>query len=182
MGETAIALQARLMSQTLRKLTHSMSISKTLLIFISQTRSKLSAPGYEGPAEVNYGGNALKCYSSVRLNVYKTGQFKKDEQIAGSYTIVKVVKNKLAPPFKTAEFQIEFGKGISREGEILDQALKYGVIVKSGSVHLYNGKEMGKGREDVKEYLRGHAELQETLVMRIKERLAGVGEEHSSGC
>lgn len=180
MGEAHMALQARLMSQALRKLTHSISKSETLLIFISQTRLKLGTHGYGGTAEVTSGGNALKFYSSVRLNVCKTGQLKNGEQVIGSSTLVKVVKNKLAPPFKTAEFEIEFGKGISKEGEILDQALKHGLVSKSGNWHIFEDERMGNGRENAKNYLREHVELRETLFTRIKERLVGDGKEHPS--
>ncbi|KAI5055771.1 hypothetical protein GOP47_0029292 [Adiantum capillus-veneris] len=169
--ETNIALQSRLLSQTLRKLTHSIAVNKTLLIFITQTRSKINAHGYAGREEVTSGGIALKCYSSVRLNVQKRGQVKNIDQIIN--TMVKVVKNKLAPPFKTAEFEIELDRGISKEGEVLDQAVKHGVVEKSGSLYFYNGVRIGDGRENAKKFLRGDVELQETLTVCVKERLAG---------
>lgn len=148
------------------------------VVVVDSTRLKLGTHGYGGTAEVTSGGNALKFYSSVRLNVCKTGQLKNGEQVIGSSTLVKVVKNKLAPPFKTAEFEIEFGKGISREGEILDQALKHGLVCKSGNWHICEDERMGNGRENAKNYLREHVELRETLFTRIKERLVGDGKEH----
>lgn len=177
MGDAHMAVQARLMSQALRKLTHSISTSKTVLIFINQTRSKLGSFGFgSGPTEVTPGGNALKFYASVRLNIRRIGQLKRGEETIGSNTLVKVVKNKVAPPFKTAEFEIEFGKGISKEGEILDHALKFGFIKKSGGWLSYNDESMGNGKENAKKYLRENLELRETLLIRIKEQL-----KHSGG-
>ncbi|MCO5553707.1 hypothetical protein L7F22_007233 [Adiantum nelumboides] len=172
--EANTASQARLFSQTLRKLTHSISVNKVLLTFLSQTRSKIRDHGFMGREEITPGGYALKCYSSVRLNVQKAEQFKTIHQ---SNTVVKVVKNKLAPPFKTAEFEIESGRGISKEGEVLDQAVKHGAVEKSGSLFFYNGTRIGDGRDNAKKFLRGDVQLQETLAVCIKESLARGGKE-----
>eukprot|EP00249_Psilotum_nudum_P004038 c17566_g2_i1 orf=209-1678(+) len=173
MGDAHMAVQARLMSQALRKLTHSLSRSQTILIFINQIRSKLSSFGFGGPVEITSGGNALKFYASIRLNIRRTSMLKQGEETIGSMVTVKVVKNKLAPPFKTADFEIEFGKGISKEGEIIDQAVKYGLIGKSGSWFAYNGESIAQGKENLKKYLKEHVELRENLSVAIKEKLIG---------
>lgn len=173
MGDAHMAVQARLMSQALRKLAHSLSRSQTVLIFINQIRSKLSAGGYGGPIEVTSGGNALKFYASVRLNIRRTGLVKKGEEVVGSTVTVKVAKNKVAPPFKTADFEIEFGKGISKEGEIIDFALKYGFLGKSGSWYSYDGENIANGKENFKRYLREHNDLRDTLLANIREKLTG---------
>ncbi|MCO5563705.1 hypothetical protein L7F22_017352 [Adiantum nelumboides] len=173
MGDAHMAVQARLMSQALRKLAHSLSKSQTILIFINQIRAKLSHGGFGSPIEVTSGGNALKFYASVRLNIRRTGFIKKGEELVGSSVTVKVAKNKVAPPFKTAEFEIEFGKGISKEGEISDFAVKYSLITKSGNWYAYNGENIANGKENLKRYLREHADLKDLLLTRIRERLVG---------
>ncbi|KAG0504889.1 hypothetical protein M758_N008900 [Ceratodon purpureus] len=175
MGDAQMALQARLMSKALRRLTHSLNSSQCLLIFINQTRSKLNT-GYGGggpSAEVTAGGNALKFYASVRLQVRKKEQLKRGDVPFGSAVIVKVVKNKVSPPFRTAEFDIEYGKGISREGEILDLGVKHGLLGQSGSWFSYEGKNFANGREAAKKYLQEHTDIADALVGAIKEKVLG---------
>lgn len=175
MGDAHMAVQARLMSQALRKLAHSLSKSQTILIFINQIRVKLSPGGFGGPVEVTSGGNALKFYASVRLNIRRTGYIKKGEELVGSSVTVKVAKNKVAPPFKTAEFEIEFGKGISRDAEIADFSVKYGFISKSGNWYAHNGENIANGKENLKRYLKEHTDLKDLLLTRIREKLVGGG-------
>ncbi|XVF88769.1 hypothetical protein PTKIN_Ptkin19aG0078300 [Pterospermum kingtungense] len=171
MGDAHMAMQARLMSQALRKLSHSLSLSQTVLIFINQVRSKLSTfGGFGGPTEVTCGGNALKFYASVRLNMRRTGSVKKGEETVGSQVLVKIVKNKLAPPFKTAEYELEFGKGISREAEIIDLATKHKFVTKSGAFYSFNEKKI-HGREAFKKFLAENESACEELVMKLKEKL-----------
>ncbi|XWS26684.1 hypothetical protein CRYUN_Cryun26dG0051400 [Craigia yunnanensis] len=171
MGDAHMAMQARLMSQALRKLSHSLSLSQTILIFINQVRSKLSTfGGFGGPTEVTCGGNALKFYASVRLNVRRTGFVKKGEETIGSQVLVKIVKNKLAPPFKNAEFELEFGKGICREGEIIDLATKHKFVTKSGSFYSFNEKKI-HGKEAFKKLLAENESAREELVMKLREKL-----------
>ncbi|XP_044471229.1 DNA repair protein recA homolog 3, mitochondrial-like isoform X1 [Mangifera indica] len=171
MGDAHMAVQARLMSQALRKLSHSLSLSQTILIFINQVRAKLSTfGGFGGPTEVTCGGNALKFYASVRLNIKRIGLVKKGEETIGSQIQVKIVKNKLAPPFKTAQFEIEFGKGISREAEIIELALKYKFITKSGSFFGLNGQSF-HGKDALKRFLSENDSVREDLVTKLKEKL-----------
>ncbi|XWS70020.1 hypothetical protein CRYUN_Cryun03dG0013200 [Craigia yunnanensis] len=170
MGDAHMAMQARLMSQALRKLSHSLSLSQAILIFINQVRSKLSTFGFGGPTEVTCGGNALKFYASVRLNIRRTGFVKKGEETIGSQVIVKIVKNKLAPPFKNAEFELEFGKGISREGEIIDLATKHKFVTKAGSFYTFNDQKI-HGKEAFKIFLAENENAREELVMKLKEKL-----------
>ncbi|KAK8503129.1 hypothetical protein V6N13_025889 [Hibiscus sabdariffa] len=172
MGDAHMAMQARLMSQTLRKITHSLSLSQTVLIFINQVKSKLSTFGSGGSTEVTCGGNALKFYASVRLNLRRTGFVKKGEETIGSQVLVKVVKNKLAPPFKNAEFEFEFGKGISREGEIIDLATKHKLVTKSGAFYCFNDKKH-HGKEAFKIFLAENGSALEELVTRLREKLLG---------
>lgn len=167
MGEAHMAVQARLMSQALRKLSHSLSRSQTLLIFINQVRSKLVTFG-GGPTEVTSGGNALKFYTSVRINIRRIGSVKKGEEIIGNKTLVKVIKNKLAPPFKTAEFELEFGRGISCEAEILELGNKCGLVSQSASFYRIN-EEHFRGREAAKKYLREHHDVRDELIRKIRE-------------
>ncbi|KAH9322136.1 hypothetical protein KI387_016775, partial [Taxus chinensis] len=169
-GDTHVALQARLMSQCLRKLTHALSCSQCLLIFINQVRAKLGGFGFGGPTEVTSGGNALKFYASVRLNIRRIGSVKKGEEMVGNQVQVKVVKNKLAPPFKTAEFELEFGKGISSEAEILDLGQKHGLIPKSGNHYSLNGVKLN-GRDKAKAYLIDHVDIRNELTEKVKERV-----------
>ncbi|XP_021275835.1 DNA repair protein recA homolog 3, mitochondrial [Herrania umbratica] len=171
MGDAHMAMQARLMSQALRKLSHSLSLSQTILIFVNQVRSKLSTfGGFGGPTEVTCGGNALKFYASVRLNIRRTGLVKKGEETIGSQVLVKIVKNKLAPPFKTAQFELEFGRGISREGEIIDLALKHKFVTKSGAFYSFNDHKI-HGKEAFKKFLAENESACEELVMKLREKL-----------
>ncbi|XP_044463387.1 DNA repair protein recA homolog 3, mitochondrial-like isoform X2 [Mangifera indica] len=171
MGDAHMAMQARLMSQALRKLSHSLSLSQTILIFINQVRAKLSTfGGFGGPTEVTCGGNALKFYASVRINIKRIGLVKKGEETIGSTVQAKIVKNKLAPPFKTAQFELEFGKGICREAEIIDLALKYKFVTKSGSFFGLNGQSF-HGKDVFKRFLSGNDSVREELITKLKEKL-----------
>ncbi|KAL1371845.1 hypothetical protein HN51_002052 [Arachis hypogaea] len=171
MGDAHMAMQARLMSQALRKLSHSLSVSQCILIFINQVRSKLSTfGGFGGPQEVTCGGNALKFYASVRLNIRRIGFVKKGEEILGSQVLVKVVKNKLAPPFKTAEFELQFGKGINRECEIIDLSVKHKIILKAGAMYYFNDKNF-RGRDAFKSFLAENHSAFEELQMKLREKL-----------
>lgn len=169
MGDSFIGLQARLMSQALRKLTGCISKSKTLVIFINQLREKVGV--MFGNPETTPGGKALKFYSSVRLDVRKTDTIKSGADVVGSRTKVKVVKNKVAPPFKTAEFDIVYGQGISVLGCLIDAAVEIGVIEKSGSWFSYNGDKIGQGKENVKAYLEEHGELADEINKIVREKL-----------
>ncbi|KAK4265645.1 hypothetical protein QN277_026670 [Acacia crassicarpa] len=170
MGDAHMAMQARLMSQALRKLSHALSLSQCILIFINQVRSKLSTFGFGGPTEVTCGGNALKFYASVRLNIRRTAYVKKGEEAIGSQVVVKVMKNKLAPPFKSAQFELEFGKGINRPAEILELSLKHKLISKSGSFYHYKG-ETFHGKDPITRFLAGNHGEQEELMMKLREKL-----------
>ena len=169
MGDSFIGLQARLMSQALRKLTGITAKSKTLVIFINQLREKVGV--MFGSPETTPGGKALKFYSSIRLDVRKTDTIKNGQDIVGSRTKVKVVKNKVAPPFKTAEFDIMYGEGISIMGCLIDCAIDLGLIEKSGSWFSYNGDKIGQGKENVKAYLTSHPELADEIDKSIREKL-----------
>ena len=169
MGDSFIGLQARLMSQALRKLTGITAKSKTLVIFINQLREKVGV--MFGSPETTPGGKALKFYSSIRLDVRKTDTIKNGQDIIGSRTKVKVVKNKVAPPFKTAEFDIMYGEGISIMGCLIDCAIDLGLIEKSGSWFSYNGDKIGQGKENVKAYLTSHPELADEIDKSIREKL-----------
>jgi recombination protein RecA len=166
MGDSHVGLQARLMSQSLRKLTGSISKSKCLVIFINQLRMKIGV--MYGNPETTTGGNALKFYASVRLDIRRTGQIKDREEIVGNTTRVKVVKNKVAPPFKQVEFDIMYGEGVSKVGEILDLGVKAGVVEKSGSWFSYDSIRIGQGRENAKQYLRDHQDVAERLERTIR--------------
>ncbi|TYH36123.1 hypothetical protein ES332_D13G243000v1 [Gossypium tomentosum] len=176
MGDAHMAMQARLMSQALRKLSHSLSLSQTILIFINQVRSKLSTFGFGGPTEVTCGGNALKFYASVRLNIRRTGLVKKGEETIGSQVLVKVVKNKHAPPFKNAEFELEFGKGICREGEIINLATKHKFVTKAGSFYTFNDQKI-HGKEAFKNFLVQNESAREELATKLREKLLEVENE-----
>lgn len=169
MGDSFIGLQARLMSQALRKLTGVTSKSKTLVIFINQLREKVGV--MFGNPETTPGGKALKFYSSVRLDVRKMDTIKNGQDIIGSRTKVKVVKNKVAPPFKTAEFDIMYGEGISIIGCLIDAAIDVGIIEKSGSWFSYNGDKIGQGKENVKAYLSSHPEIADEIDRQVREKL-----------
>ncbi len=176
MGDSKMGLQARLMSQALRKLTANISRTKSIVIFINQLREKIGV--MFGNPETTTGGNALKFYSSQRLDVRRTGAIKDNKgEILGNRTRVKVVKNKVAPPFKTAEFDIMYGKGISRSGEILDWGVELDVIQKSGAWYSYQGSKLGQGRDSVKKILEDNPELMEELAAKIYEKLKGEKEE-----
>ncbi|URD80522.1 DNA repair protein recA [Musa troglodytarum] len=170
MGDAHVALQARLMSQALRKLTHSLSQSQTLLLFINQVRSTVKTFGFGGSSEVTSGGNALKFYSSVRLNVRRFGLVKKGDETLGSNVLVKIVKNKHAPPFKTAQFELEFGKGISRESEMVELGCKHEFITKRGAFYGFDGKSF-RGKEALKLYLMENEGVREELTMKLREKI-----------
>lgn len=169
MGDAHVGLQARLMSQALRKLTGAISKSRTTAIFINQIREKVGV--MFGNPEVTPGGRALKFYASVRMEVKKVDVIKQGTEVVGNRTRVKVVKNKVAPPFKQAEFDIMYGQGISREGELLDLGLELGIIAKSGSWFGYNNERLGQGRENAKEFLKEHKEIAEEIREKIRSML-----------
>lgn len=170
MGDSHMGLQARLMSQALRKLSGAVSKSKTTVIFINQIRMKIGV--MFGNPETTSGGNALKFYSSVRLDIRRKQQIKEGENAIGNQVKVKVVKNKVAPPFKIAEFDIMYGTGISREGDLLDLALRYGLVTKSGAWFAYKGQKIGQGRESAKQYLRDHKDVMKEIEKTVKEKAA----------
>ena len=172
MGDNKVGLQARLMSQALRKLTANISKTNTCCIFINQLREKIGI--MFGNPETTTGGNALKFYASVRIDVRRTTQLKDGEEALGNRTRVKVVKNKMAPPFKKAEFDIVFGEGISRVGEIIDLGVEYGIIAKSGSWFSYNDQKLAQGREAVKQLLKDNPELCDEIESKIREALKNV--------
>ncbi len=169
MGDSHVGLQARLMSQALRKLTGNIKRSNTMVVFINQIRMKIGV--MYGNPETTTGGNALKFYASVRLDIRRTGAIKKGEEVLGNQTRVKVVKNKLAPPFKQAEFEILYGEGISRYGELLDLGVQEGLVQKSGAWYSLDGTRIGQGKENAREYLKAHPELAESLERAIRERV-----------
>ena len=170
MGDAQMGSQARLMSQALRKLTASVSKSKTLLVFINQIRQKIGV--MFGNPETTTGGNALKFYSSVRLDIRRIGAIKQGEEILGNRTRVKVVKNKMAPPFKQVEFDIMYGEGISKEGDILDLAAEQGIIEKSGAWFAYNENRIGQGRENAKVYLKENPKVTDEIIAKVRAKLA----------
>ena len=181
MGDTQVGLHARLMSRAMRKITAAVSRSKTCCIFINQLRMKISS-GYSptGPSEVTTGGNALKFYSSVRLDIRAYKQIKKGDDVVGKVTSVRVVKNKVAPPFRRAEFDILFGQGINRVGEIIDAATDMGILKKSGSGYSYQGNNIGQGRDAVKELLDDNPELADEVAQQVMDQLAHEGKLHLS--
>ncbi|MBY0519554.1 MAG: recombinase RecA, partial [Sphingomonas sp.] len=179
MGDSHVGLQARLMSQSLRKLTGSISRSRCMVIFINQLRMKIGV--MYGNPETTTGGNALKFYASVRLDIRRTGQIKDREDIVGNTTRVKVVKNKVAPPFKQVEFDIMYGQGISKIGEILDLGVKAGLVEKSGAWFSYDSVRIGQGRENAKTYLTDNPEMADRLENAIRTRTDKVAEEMMAG-
>lgn len=169
MGDRNVGLQARLMSQAMRKLTASISRTNTTCIFINQLREKIGV--MFGPAETTTGGNALKFYASVRLDIRSRNPIKEGEDVLGKRAYIKVVKNKVAPPFKRAEFDIMFGEGISRSGEILDLGVDYGIIIKSGSWFSYDGQKLAQGRDAAKRVIADNPELADVLAAKIAEAM-----------
>jgi recombination protein RecA len=167
MGEPQMGLQARLMSQALRKLTSNIKRTNTLVIFINQIRMKIGV--MFGSPETTTGGNALKFYASVRLDIRRIGSIKKNEEVIGNETRVKVVKNKMAPPFREALFDILYGEGISREGEIIELGVKHGIVEKSGAWYAYNRDKIGQGKDNAREYLKEHPELAIEIEARVRE-------------
>jgi recombination protein RecA len=169
MGDSLPGLQARLMSQALRKLTGTVKKTNTMVIFINQIRMKIGV--MFGSPETTTGGNALKFYCSVRLDIRRTGSIKRGEEVIGSETKVKVVKNKVAPPFKTAEFDILYGEGISREGEIIDLGVEAKIVEKSGSWYAYKGEKIGQGKDNAREFLRENSDISLEIENRVREAL-----------
>ena len=170
MGDSHMGLQARLMSQALRKLTGIINKSHTTVLFINQIRMKIGV--MFGNPETTTGGNALKFYASLRLDIRRTGQIKNGEDIIGSRTKVKVVKNKIAPPFRVAEFDIMYGEGVSRTGDVLDLAVQHGIVGKSGAWFDYNEAKIGQGREATKEYLKANPEVLEEIDKKVRAKVA----------
>jgi len=169
MGDAHVGLQARLMSQALRKLTGNIKRSNTIVIFINQIRMKIGV--MFGNPETTTGGNALKFYASVRLDIRRIGAIKNGDEVVGNMTRVKVVKNKVAPPFREAEFEIMYGAGISRNGEIIDMGVQHGFVEKSGSWYSYNGERIGQGKENARNYLSEHADIARDIEARLREKL-----------
>jgi recombination protein RecA len=167
MGDTHVGLQARLMSQALRKLTSSISRSRCMVIFINQIRMKIGV--MFGSPETTSGGNALKFYASVRLDIRRIGSIKERDTVVGNQTRVKVVKNKLAPPFRVAEFDIMYGEGISKNGELIDLGVTAGVVEKSGAWFSYNGQRVGQGRENSKQYLKDNPAVAAEIERAIRQ-------------
>ncbi|MCL2668635.1 MAG: recombinase RecA, partial [Micrococcales bacterium] len=172
MGDSHVGLQARLMSQALRKITGALNQSGTTAIFINQLREKVGV--FFGSPETTTGGKALKFYSSVRLDIRRIETLKEGTDAVGNRTRIKVVKNKMAPPFKQAEFDILYGEGISREGSLIDLGVEHGLVRKSGAWYTYEGDQLGQGKENARKFLRDNPELADELDVKIKE-LLGVG-------
>jgi recombination protein RecA len=168
MGEPQMGLQARLMSQALRKLTANIKRTNTLVIFINQIRMKIGV--MFGNPETTTGGNALKFYASVRMDIRRIGSIKKGDEVVGSETRVKVVKNKVAPPFRQAEFDVMYGEGISREGEVLEIGVLHGVLEKSGAWYIYNGDRLGQGKDNSRDFLKDNPALAKEIEAKIREK------------
>jgi len=173
MGDPQMGLQARLMSQALRKLTANIKRSNTMVIFINQIRMKIGV--MFGNPETTTGGNALKFYASVRLDIRRTGSIKKGEEVIGNETRVKVVKNKVAPPFKQADFDILYGEGISRESEVIELGVLHKIIDKSGAWYAYKGEKIGQGKDNVRDYLKEHKEIAQEIEQKIR-AIVGIAE------
>jgi recombination protein RecA len=169
MGDSHVGLQARLMSQALRKLTANIKRSNCMVIFINQIRMKIGV--MFGSPETTTGGNALKFYSSVRLDIRRIGALKKGDEVVGNQTRVKVVKNKMAPPFKQAEFEILYGEGISREGELIELGVTGNLVEKSGAWYSYNGERMGQGKDNVRQFLKDNPNIAEEIERKLREEL-----------
>ena len=175
MGDTHVGLQARLMSQALRKMTGNIKQSNTMVIFINQIRMKIGV--MFGSPETTTGGNALKFYSSVRMDIRRIGAIKDKDQIIGNSTRVKVIKNKVAPPFKVVEFDLMYGKGISKSGELVDLGSKAGVVEKSGAWYAYKGEKIGQGRENAKVYLEKNPKVADEIEKIIRDKAAAITKE-----
>jgi recombination protein RecA len=173
MGEPQMGLQARLMSQALRKLTANIKRSNTLVIFINQIRMKIGV--MFGNPETTTGGNALKFYASVRIDIRRIGSIKRGEEVIGNETRVKVVKNKVAPPFKTADFDILYNEGISREGEIIEMGVNHRIVEKSGAWYAYKGEKIGQGKDNTREFLRENPAMANEIEMKIREAVGIAG-------
>lgn len=169
MGDSHVGLQARLMSQALRKLTANIKRSNTLVVFINQIRMKIGV--MFGSPETTTGGNALKFYSSVRLDIRRIGSIKKGDEVIGNETRVKVVKNKIAPPFRQAEFEILYGEGVSREGELIELGVQQGIVDKAGAWYSYNGERIGQGKDNVRNYLKEHPDMAKEINQALRDRL-----------
>ena len=178
MGDTHVGLQARLMSQALRKLTANLNKSNTIAIFINQLREKIGV--MFGSPETTPGGRALKFYSSVRLDIRRIESIKDGAEVVGNRTRVKVVKNKVSPPFRQAEFDIMYGQGISREGSVLDMAVDLGIVKKSGAWFTYEGEQLGQGREKAKDYLKDNPEVMVEVSEKVRQA-AGLGDKEAEG-
>jgi recombination protein RecA len=174
MGDNQPGLQARLMSQALRKLTASIARSQTTVIFINQIRMKIGV--MYGSPETTTGGNALKFYASVRLDIRRIGSIKEHDEITGNQTRVKIVKNKVAPPFKQVEFDIMYGEGISKTGELIDLGVKAGVVEKSGAWFSYDSQRLGQGRENAKNFLKNNPQIAERIEKEIRENAGLIAE------
>ncbi|OGV76353.1 MAG: recombinase RecA [Methylotenera sp. RIFCSPLOWO2_02_FULL_45_14] len=174
MGDSHMGLQARLMSQALRKLTGNIKRTNTLVIFINQIRMKIGV--MFGSPETTTGGNALKFYASVRLDIRRTGAIKKGDEVIGSETRVKVIKNKVAPPFKQAEFDILYGEGISREGEIIELGVNAKFVEKAGAWYSYNGEKIGQGKDNAREYLKAHPAIANEIDAKIRANMKALAE------
>jgi len=169
MGDSHVGLQARLMSQALRKLTGNIKRSNCMVVFINQIRMKIGV--MFGSPETTSGGNALKFYASIRLDIRRIGAIKQGDEVVGNQTRVKVVKNKMAPPFKQAEFEILYGKGISREGELIELGVKHGFVDKAGAWYSYQGDRIGQGKENVRQFLVEHPEIAEQINAQVRGEL-----------
>ncbi|MCX8745735.1 recombinase RecA [Snodgrassella sp. B3882] len=178
MGDSHVGLQARLMSQALRKLTGNIKKTNTLVIFINQIRMKIGV--MFGNPETTTGGNALKFYSSVRLDIRKIGQIKKGDEVIGNETRVKVIKNKVAPPFKQAEFDILYGEGVSWEGELIDIGVKLGIVEKAGAWYSYNGSKIGQGKDNVRQWLKDNHEIANEINQKIRSKV-GITAQNTEG-
>ncbi len=172
MGDSHVGLQARLMSQALRKLTSNIKRSNTLVIFINQIRMKIGV--MYGSPETTTGGNALKFYASVRLDIRRTGAIKKGEEVVGNETRVKVVKNKMAPPFREAHFEILYNEGISKLGELIDLGVEHGFVEKSGAWYAYKGEKIGQGKDNSRNYLKEHPEIADAIEVSLRAKLLPV--------
>jgi recombination protein RecA len=175
MGSSHMGLQARLMSQALRKLTSNIKKTNTMVIFINQLRMKIGV--MFGNPETTTGGNALKFYASVRLDIRRIGAIKKGDEILGNETRVKVLKNKVAPPFKKAEFQILYNQGISRESEVIDLGVELGLVEKAGAWYSVDGERIGQGKDNARDYLKDNSEICQKIEVKIREKLMSSDEE-----